>query len=257
MGASFGCRLSFQLGQEYTLTNHGYFLAPFCAKSFNHLFFSAFLQHIIFTTRSEKIKYVYFQDHYRFATTDHRGPLGILSKAVRQHEYSAPRARPRPSIGNQDKMSAQKSPLPTGYLSLPLELRQQILYESFSDAYEKDRKFNEVLIRARLLFHMDERVRSQRHAPSICDWASALDSTHGCVRLDLKFVLKVKLRDFEKDFEMAYPAMIKSCSFNGLNRRWFIMVYGDGLPPTAVWKSRGRIRAALGEERWIRVIRDW
>lgn len=104
---------------------------------------------------------------------------------------------------------------------------------------------------------MDERVRAQCHAPSICDWASVLDSTHGCVRLDLKFVLKVKLHDFEKDFEMASPAMVKSCSFNGLNRRWFIMVYGDGLPPTAVWKSRGRIRAALGEERWIRVIHDW
>lgn len=97
-------------------------------------------------------------------------------------------------------MSSSPRPAPpTGYLSLPLELRHQILFESLSHAIEEDFLYINLACYIIACPPMNHRKRS------LCHWAWILSSTHKSIASDLDYLLKVKLRDFEIELNRTCP----------------------------------------------------
>lgn len=82
-----------------------------------------------------------------------------------------------------------------GFLILPLELRQQILYESFSDVYEKDVQFSLFLKRLENLLIYEP--QNPFRAPNMLGLASNLIPAHSTIGADLKYPLKQRIDRFE------------------------------------------------------------
>ncbi|KAE9975201.1 hypothetical protein EG328_003425 [Venturia inaequalis] len=94
---------------------------------------------------------------------------------------------------------------PTGYLSLPLELRQKILNDALADAADQDFALN---INVRLfkmammatLYSTQDATPSRPSAPHLHDCASTIISVHPTIIDDVSFVLEQHLKTLERDW---------------------------------------------------------
>ncbi|TLD30218.1 hypothetical protein E2P81_ATG06871 [Venturia nashicola] len=93
---------------------------------------------------------------------------------------------------------------PANFLTLPLELRQKILHESFNEACEQDIRFSD---NVNLLDQILDIRRPVVHLlPYIHRHASNLASVHRTIGYDMGFVLKQVLAAFESGFNEAWWA---------------------------------------------------
>lgn len=95
-------------------------------------------------------------------------------------------------------MSQKRDTEAINFLTLPRELRQKILFESFEHALEQDVGFNtnHAILHYLLSDHRNtcDRPVSAHHIGS---WASTLAATHEIVSIDLGYVLEKRLEQLE------------------------------------------------------------
>lgn len=98
----------------------------------------------------------------------------------------------------------QTKAAPANFLTLPRELRQKILYESFDDACEQDIHFS---TNVNLLDHiLDVRRPIVYFLPHVHKHTSNLASIHRTISDDLNFVMKQVLAAFKSGFNEVWWA---------------------------------------------------
>lgn len=106
---------------------------------------------------------------------------------------------------------------PANFLTLPCELRQKILHESFNEACEQDIRFS---TNANLLdYILDIRRPIVHFLPHVHQHACNLASTHSTIGYDMDFVLKRVLADFARGFDDAWWAG----DYSAKQSRWHIL----------------------------------
>lgn len=105
---------------------------------------------------------------------------------------------------------AMAKPTVASYLTLPLELRQQILAYTFPDPLQKDLALNRHLLHINYLFYYrPERTGAvpspevfdtpfPTPVPNIHNWATTLIQAHESIASDLPFVLKPQVEEVEE-----------------------------------------------------------
>lgn len=97
-------------------------------------------------------------------------------------------------------------PPPSNFLSLSLEIRQQILSYSFEDPFHKDITHNQLsqeeTYKLRIRGHDIEEWSISSpifgiSAPNFDNWAITLSQVHESIAQDLPFVLKQYMKDLE------------------------------------------------------------
>lgn len=93
------------------------------------------------------------------------------------------------------------SSLPVSFLTLPREIRQKILHDSFEPALQQDIGFN---TNHAILHYLLSKQRNTCPRPvsahNIASWASTLSATHKIINTDLTHVLKSRLADLEVNY---------------------------------------------------------
>ncbi|KAE9975196.1 hypothetical protein EG328_003420 [Venturia inaequalis] len=90
--------------------------------------------------------------------------------------------------------------MPTDFYSLPLELRQKILLNSFEEPLANDIAFNANLSRLKQILDGINTAAAKpffHFAPHISAWAHTLKSTHPTINGDLEFVMRTTLKAVE------------------------------------------------------------
>lgn len=99
---------------------------------------------------------------------------------------------------------------PKSFLSLPRELRQEILALAFEDAYKQDLKFNANLIFLDIIMS----TRGPYAAPHVFKIAAGFNSVHPLIEEDVQYVLDPYLDKMENIFKDS-PKMILEQVSNG------------------------------------------
>lgn len=114
---------------------------------------------------------------------------------------------------------------PINFLSLPCELGQQKLLESFRDPLANDMNFSTNCTILKLLLGLGAQFTTTEYAPHVAAWGSILGSIYLIIERDLEFVLSQILTELESTEETINRT--KACKSIDCPSRWDDMVWGS------------------------------
>lgn len=144
-------------------------------------------------------------------------------------------------------MTQKRDSEAVNFLTLPRELRQKILYESFEDALEQDVGFNtNHAILHYLLSTYRETCDRPVSAHNIGSWASTLAATNDIMSIDLGYVMKKRLEELEARYATKQEEEDYDCPFRNMTQDTAPRPKAEGLHDWKVVSSLENFR------RWTR-----